>query len=275
MAMIDPHCEAAPQRRRLRHWLAGSAVALAGLGVAGFVDSQLATASSAAESFAQVMEAPATTTLVPSSTTTTSTRSRQIVDQLRVAGPITADVLLLRAAGFGSSALSTTAVPNDDKATTTTLAPTITAPPATAAPVTAPPTTAAPVTAPPTTAAPVTAPPTTAAPVTAPPTTAAPDTTTTTPPEPTLSAEDLAQLRACESSGNYQAVNPRGPYLGAYQFLQSTWDSVAARAGHSHLAGVSPTASSAGDQDAMAISLWRLSGPGQWPVCGGHLPPQP
>ena len=37
----------------------------------------------------------------------------------------------------------------------------------------------------------------------------------------------LVCTRGIESKGNYQAYNPSGPYYGAYQFTQSTWDSTA------------------------------------------------
>jgi CBS-domain-containing membrane protein len=37
----------------------------------------------------------------------------------------------------------------------------------------------------------------------------------------------LARLRACESHGNYGAVNRSGTYRGAYQFSRRTWNNVA------------------------------------------------
>jgi hypothetical protein len=42
----------------------------------------------------------------------------------------------------------------------------------------------------------------------------------------------LACVRAHESGGNYQAKNPRSTASGAYQFLDSTWRTMSARAGH-------------------------------------------
>ena len=69
----------------------------------------------------------------------------------------------------------------------------------------------------------------------------------------------LACVRAHESGGNYQAKNPNSTASGAYQFLNSTWRTMSARAGH----GGYPTARSAPPwvQDAVAIytvnSGWR------------------
>jgi hypothetical protein len=84
------------------------------------------------------------------------------------------------------------------------------------------------------------------------------------------SAGQWAALRQCESSGNYRATNPSGRYRGAYQFDQSTWNSVASRRAP-HLVGVDPAAASPGDQDAMARALYASRGAQPWPVCGRHL----
>jgi hypothetical protein len=62
----------------------------------------------------------------------------------------------------------------------------------------------------------------------------------------------------------YGAYNPAGPYMGAYQFLQSTWNSTANRAGRPELIGVPPHTASAYDQDDMAWSLYQRSGSGPW-----------
>jgi hypothetical protein len=43
----------------------------------------------------------------------------------------------------------------------------------------------------------------------------------------------LACVRRHESGGNYQAKNPVSTASGAYQFLDSTWRTMSARAGHS------------------------------------------
>jgi transposase-like protein len=67
----------------------------------------------------------------------------------------------------------------------------------------------------------------------------------------------------------YGAYNPAGPYLGAYQFLQSTWNGTANRAGRPELIGVPPNQASVYDQDDMAWSLFQRSGSGPWGgTCG-------
>jgi peptidoglycan hydrolase CwlO-like protein len=74
----------------------------------------------------------------------------------------------------------------------------------------------------------------------------------------------LTCTRAIESSGNYQAYNPDGPYYGAYQFLQSTWNSAANHAGRGELIGVKPSDASQYDQDDMAWTLYQWQGKGPW-----------
>ncbi len=74
------------------------------------------------------------------------------------------------------------------------------------------------------------------------------------------------QLRQCESQGNYRAYNPAGPYLGAFQFLQSTWDSVARR-NYPRLVGVDPRNAAPADQHRMAHALYEESGWRPWPAC--------
>jgi resuscitation-promoting factor RpfA len=73
------------------------------------------------------------------------------------------------------------------------------------------------------------------------------------------SADVFANIRACESGGNY-ATNTGNGYYGAYQFTQGTWNSL----GYS---GV-PSDASPATQDAAAAQLAARSGFGQWPVCG-------
>lgn len=69
----------------------------------------------------------------------------------------------------------------------------------------------------------------------------------------------LACVRRHESGGNYQAQNPTSTASGAYQFLNSTWRTLSARAGY----GGYSTAASAPPyiQDAVAVftvnSGWR------------------
>lgn len=71
------------------------------------------------------------------------------------------------------------------------------------------------------------------------------------PPAHTPPGGFLACVRRHESGGNYQAKNPVSTASGAYQFLDSTWRTMSARAGH----GGYPTARSAPPwvQDAVAV----------------------
>src|SRR5262249_60076577 len=70
----------------------------------------------------------------------------------------------------------------------------------------------------------------------------------------------LVCTRARESGGNYAAYNPAGPYMGAYQFLQATWNSAANHAGRSDLIGVPPNTASQYDQDEIAWALYQRRG---------------
>jgi hypothetical protein len=72
----------------------------------------------------------------------------------------------------------------------------------------------------------------------------------------------LTCVRAHE--GSYTSVNPAGPYMGAYQFLQSTWDSAANHAGRTNLIGVPPNQASPYDQDDVAWALYQWQGKGPW-----------
>ncbi|HEY3672856.1 MAG TPA: transglycosylase family protein [Acidimicrobiia bacterium] len=74
----------------------------------------------------------------------------------------------------------------------------------------------------------------------------------------------LSCVRQRESGGNYNVVNPSGPYLGAYQFLQATWNVTAAHAGRSDLVGLPANVASAYDQDEMAWTLYQWQGKGPW-----------
>ena len=73
-------------------------------------------------------------------------------------------------------------------------------------------------------------------------------------------------LIQCESGGNYRAYNPAGPYLGAFQFHQGTWNGVASR-NYPRLAGVDPRDALPVDQHRMAYVLYEESGWGPWPAC--------
>ena len=79
----------------------------------------------------------------------------------------------------------------------------------------------------------------------------------------------LTCVRARESGGNYGAVNPAGPYLGAYQFLQTTWNGAANHAGRSNLVGVPVNVATPYDQDEIAWALYQWQGMGPW---GGSCP---
>lgn len=69
----------------------------------------------------------------------------------------------------------------------------------------------------------------------------------------------LEQIKSCESGGNYSAVNASSGASGAYQFLDSTWQSLSASAGYS-------TAASAPEsvQDAAALELYNTQGTSPW-----------
>ncbi|AID02603.1 transglycosylase [Staphylococcus xylosus] len=70
----------------------------------------------------------------------------------------------------------------------------------------------------------------------------------------------LQAIAQRESGGDLKAVNPSSGAAGKYQFLQSTWDSVAP----SQYKGVSPTEAPESVQDAAAVKLYNEVGPSQW-----------
>jgi hypothetical protein len=69
----------------------------------------------------------------------------------------------------------------------------------------------------------------------------------------------LEAIAACESGGNYSTDTGNG-FFGAYQFSQSTWESVGGTG--------NPAAASPGEQDQRAAMLYAQSGSTPWPVCG-------
>jgi hypothetical protein len=74
----------------------------------------------------------------------------------------------------------------------------------------------------------------------------------------------LACIKHRESRGQYGAVNSSSGAAGAYQFMPSTWDSTARRAGRPDLVGVHPANASPADQEAMAHALYAWQGLTPW-----------
>lgn len=74
-------------------------------------------------------------------------------------------------------------------------------------------------------------------------------------------AAALAKLRSCE--GSYTSWNPAGPYYGAYQFNEGTWNSVSS----APYGSATPA-----EQDAAARALYERRGWQPWPHCGAGLP---
>ncbi|MGO3817692.1 MAG: transglycosylase family protein [Staphylococcus equorum] len=70
----------------------------------------------------------------------------------------------------------------------------------------------------------------------------------------------LQAIAQRESGGDLKAVNPSSGAAGKYQFLQSTWDSVAPAA----YQGVSPASAPESVQDAAAVKLYNTAGASQW-----------
>ncbi len=97
--------------------------------------------------------------------------------------------------------------------------------------------------------------------------TATPDPSTFPPVPAGTTRAQWDQLIHCESGGNYRAYNPAGPYLGAFQFHQPTWDGVAGRH-YPRLVGVDPRDAAPADQHRMAYALHGERGWQPWPVCG-------
>ncbi|MEM9200347.1 MAG: transglycosylase family protein [Actinomycetota bacterium] len=76
-------------------------------------------------------------------------------------------------------------------------------------------------------------------------------------------ADRWARLRFCESTDNYQAINPSGTYRGAYQFDYATWQTVGGTG--------DPAAAPPEEQDARARELYARRGHQPWPECGRFL----
>lgn len=77
------------------------------------------------------------------------------------------------------------------------------------------------------------------------------------------SEDAWAQVRRCESGGNYQAVSGSGRYRGAYQFDMQTWSAMGGRG--------DPAAALPMEQDARAKLLFAQRGARAWPQCGVAL----
>lgn len=76
----------------------------------------------------------------------------------------------------------------------------------------------------------------------------------------------LRCTRAHESdtAGGYQAYNRGGPYFGAYQYLQRTWDFAAAHYGSPQYVGVDPRQVPGYFQDLVTFGYYQAGGNGPW-----------
>jgi len=74
----------------------------------------------------------------------------------------------------------------------------------------------------------------------------------------------LACAMQAESGGNYGDVSANGLYMGAFQFLQATWNEAAQLAGLPGLVGVAPNTASKADQDTLAVALFNADGEQPW-----------
>ncbi|MCP8713500.1 transglycosylase family protein, partial [Staphylococcus arlettae] len=72
--------------------------------------------------------------------------------------------------------------------------------------------------------------------------------------------DHLKQIAQRESGGDINATNPSSGASGKYQFLQSTWDSVAPAEYQGQPAASAPESV----QDAAAMELYETEGPSQW-----------
>ena len=70
----------------------------------------------------------------------------------------------------------------------------------------------------------------------------------------------LKQIAQRESGGDIHSINPSTGAAGKFQFLQSTWDSVAPE----QYKGQSPANAPESVQDAAAVKLYNTAGASQW-----------
>ncbi len=70
------------------------------------------------------------------------------------------------------------------------------------------------------------------------------------------SSNDWYRVRVCEASNNYRIVDGSGTHFGAYQFDQSTWNSVGGQG--------RPDLNSPAEQDYRALYLYRMRGWQPW-----------
>jgi hypothetical protein len=82
---------------------------------------------------------------------------------------------------------------------------------------------------------------------------------------PAVQGDPFDALAQCESGRNPNAVNPAGPYYGAFQFSQGTWDSVAP-----DMPG-RPTDYGYAQQKVAAQRLQAARGWAPWPHCARQL----
>jgi hypothetical protein len=94
-------------------------------------------------------------------------------------------------------------------------------------------------------------------------------TTTACLPQVRQTAPVLVCIRSHESANlpnPWAAYNADGPYYGAYQWLQSSWNSAAAAVGRPDLVGLAPIEPgvSRWDQDEVTLAYHDMVGDGPW-----------
>lgn len=67
-----------------------------------------------------------------------------------------------------------------------------------------------------------------------------------------------------DTAGGYQAYNPGGPWYGAYQYLQQTWNWAAAHYGAPQYVGVDPRQVPPYYQDLVTFGYYQAGGNGPW-----------